>query len=290
MQRFAYTPSSSPDEDRFKESVLGEQVVRLTRMLARAEAVEDKAPALIPTLTQENLRGWSFVTSGSLLLHCSPYQHDIMRGRYALAHDNALIIAECIEKAVALFQGPLPKPNRILALDQHGAMLLGSLLSHKLQVPIEAYTPLSLNPAESPGSLDSAPALLIAYSFSYLPAEIIESLHQRSPQQLLWVHATPHSTHGLPAPDIISFWCRELLPIWENSLLPAPQGDTKRNHRQHLSRGELIRAVQGVSKNDITLEDLREILEIGAIAKSLGHMPVRREQLWASSPVASRER
>ena len=56
---------------------------QLKEMLARAQCLRGVSP-----LDERDLRGWQFVTSGSLLLHLSPYGLDEgMHGRYAFLQD-----------------------------------------------------------------------------------------------------------------------------------------------------------------------------------------------------------
>jgi hypothetical protein len=147
----------------------------LAGMLERAGALQGVAP-----LDARDLRGWHFVVTGGLLLHISPFGLDEgMNGRYAYTQDSEARCLEGIRRAGAALSAWKLSPPRVFVLPDRASAALARAAAAVLGLP-EAPWPEGGTPE---------PGLIVAYDLRRLDGEVLQSLKDHRPGQILFAHA-----------------------------------------------------------------------------------------------------
>ncbi|MCP3100804.1 hypothetical protein LZ198_18190 [Myxococcus sp. K15C18031901] len=209
LERLRHIPEALPDQPPEQHVHLDAMTVRLRRFLARAEAVHRATP-----LDLTDLRGWQFVTTGTVLLHLSPYGFDEgMTGRYAFIQDSEGLCMEGLRRVEASLKHAGVRVPRVFVLpDQNSAILAHAAAKH-LGVPAEPW----------PEGGSDAPGLLVAYDLSDLDEELLSSLRNHQPGQVLWSHLTCWTEASPFAADLTTYLYQNKTTPWGERLMMNPE-------------------------------------------------------------------
>jgi hypothetical protein len=157
-------------------------------MLARADAITG-----VSALDRRDLRGWHFVITGGLLLHCSPHGRDAgMNGRYAFVHDSYADCREALAR-VAVVAGALGRPlERILALGDRAGGILARAAAAVLDRPRVTW-------ADAP----DAAGLVVAYDLDGVAPAERDALRSHRPGQLVFCQAAAWTEEPAFAADLV---------------------------------------------------------------------------------------
>jgi hypothetical protein len=195
----ARTRSSSLDAGNVLEAQ--QAVGQLRTLLVRADKVRP-----LTGLGPEDLRGWQYVMTGTLLLHLAAAEFQGMNGRYAFVQDSPTQCREGIERVAAVLQTWTISPGRVWIVgadrDSH---ILG----------IAAARILGWEAAEWPIGGADAPGLIAVYDLSRVPEPWLAPLHTRRPGQLLWSHVTCWTQEGPFAADLTTYLYQYNKSPWE---------------------------------------------------------------------------
>lgn len=248
--------------------------------LARADAVRGATP-----LDENDLRGWHFVVSGSLLLHLSPYGFaEGMRGRYGFVNDTPALCNEGVLRLLALLQGLDVAVPRVLLLPDRDSEALGRAAAKAFGVPT------------APWKEGGGPGLVVAYDLLTVPKEVRTPLAAHAPGQILWAH-TQCWTQRMPfGGDVVTLLQQARLSPWEGGFVQDPATkELKRGAPVEGTAEQLAEKILAARVETNAIADLPALIGLArAACKMTGeHAPglVRREgtrgRAWAESPVAS---
>jgi hypothetical protein len=174
---------------------------RIKGMLQRAQTLNG-----VSCLDSQDLRGWHFVLTASILLHLSPYGFSQgMYGRYAYIHDSYELIREGIERLIAVLKAWKISIPRVFSLPDTNSAILAHAVAQILSCSLEEWSP----------SQTQSPGLIVAYDLARLEPELLSQLQEHRPSQVLWSHASC-STQEMPlAADVTTYLYQINAAPWE---------------------------------------------------------------------------
>ena len=177
----------------------------IAAIVERADRVGDTCP-----LDANDLRGWHYVLTGSLVAHQSPYGWPApMHGRYAWLSDSSARIATGLDRL-----GPLAAAANapcVYAPPGRSHEIVARAAAQRLGLP--------LMPWPSIGA--PAPGIVALYDLADLPAELGKLVPRRA-GQVIYAHATPWTRDCPIAPDVTTVLYQGLAAPWdERDLRPA---------------------------------------------------------------------
>ncbi|MGM7647674.1 tetratricopeptide repeat protein [Nocardia sp. JW2] len=189
---------------------------RVSRMLIRA----DRAAA-VSTLDHRDLRGWQFTLTGGYLATMSPYGFDAgMTGRWAYLGDNAALCRYSIHRVALALSAAGRAPRTVSLLPDRADRIIGLATARVLDLPTQEY---------EPGTPDT---LVVAYDLRTVDPDLIVTLHERAPGQILFEHATCWTQPPPVTADISGLLHQTVIAPWaptqrvgENGLEPVPADD-----------------------------------------------------------------
>ncbi|GHO97882.1 hypothetical protein KSF_079300 [Reticulibacter mediterranei] len=255
---------------------------RIIRMLRRADALSGHAP-----LDTRDLRGWHMVITSGLLLHVSPHGFDEgMNGRYAFVQDTLELCLEGIERVKAVLAALEITPPRIFALPERGSSILAQATARILDCPLENW----------PDGGSEEPGLIVAYDLALLDEDLLPTLLQHHPGQILWNHASCWTEDQPISGDLTTFLYQVNYEPW-GERIRVDQEQQQAITEPPDERDEAIIAAEIVSATlePGTLDDLPALIELaraaaattGEAAPGLLCSGGRRKKQWSGSPVPS---
>lgn len=254
---------------------------RIARALARCEALAGLCP-----LDGQDLRGWHLALTGGVLLHCSPYGEEVMRGRYAFVQDSEALCLEGLRRAAAVLEALGLRPPQVFALPDRNSSVLAHAAARALGLP--------LCPWPEQGSAE--PGLIVAYDMDEQSEPVLRSLLEHRPGQVLWCHAACW-THDLPvAPDLTTFLHQYNRAPWGERLrYQQESGEAAALPADEAPAEQIAERVVAAELAPGELGDLDALLELVRGAAARPGPPLlaalqgggRRERQWAGSPVPS---
>jgi tetratricopeptide (TPR) repeat protein len=188
---------------------------RITRTLARAEAA-----AQATALSRTDLRGWQFVTGGSLLGTLSPYGFDAgMTGRYAWVQDSVALCRTGLLRLGLAVQAAGLHPRSVSLLPDRDSRILGLAAAQLLGLPAEPV---------APGRADT---LVIAYNLASVGEHqgLAAQLRERAPGQVLHEHAGCWTGTPEVTADSITLLHQSAISPWGERLLGTATGQSERS-------------------------------------------------------------
>jgi hypothetical protein len=255
---------------------------RITAMLGRADALTDISP-----LDEYDLRGWHYVLTGGILLHLSPYGiEDAMRGRYAFIQDSEELCVEGVRRLDAVLAAWHIRTPQIFVLPDRDSAILAHAAAKLLHYPL---TPWPENGSDSPG-------LIVAYNLASLDGDVLETLHEHRPGQILWSHTTCWIEDQPIAADLTTFLYQFNCVPWGERMEIDPQTNERRDIPADEGDPEEIGArVAATTLEEGALADLPTLCALaqaaarasGAATPAALRATDTRERQWAGSPVPS---
>jgi hypothetical protein len=268
---FANLQPDSDETARMRETI--------SLVLARADQV-----ASVTSLDAEDLRGWQYVLTGTLLAHRSPFGYEEgMTGRYAWLQDSVAAIATGITRLAPLVRAT--GASCVYAPPGRDHEILARAFATRLELPFVPWPNLGV----------PAPGLVVCYDLADVPPTELTRLAQRKPDQIFYAHASPW-THDSPiAPDVTSMLYESIVPPWGEKVVVegGGPGDTRTpnvyrepaDERESAAIAADILASPGLSDSDTASDDLAGWHALVAATWPLGPGP--RSRMWAGGPVSS---
>jgi hypothetical protein len=170
---------------------------RIHEMLARGATAGP-----VSRLDGMDLRGWHFVTTGSLLLHLSPYGFDDgMRGRYAYTEDSEDRCRHGVERACLALAELERRPTRIMGASDRDSQIFSTATGLALGLPVEP--------------IDERPGLVVVYDLANVPLEELKLLATRREGQLVFAQAACWTEPPGFVPDLVTYLYQVNHAPWE---------------------------------------------------------------------------
>ncbi|WP_144370173.1 tetratricopeptide repeat protein [Myxococcus stipitatus] len=278
LERLRTVPEALPEES----SGLDVMMTRLRRFLRRADAARHAT-----SLDLEDLRGWQFVTTGTVLLHLSPHGFDEgMTGRYAFVQDSGVLCLEGLRRVEAVLKHVGVGVPRVFILPERQSAILGLAVAKRLGVPAEPW----------PEGGSEAPGLVVAYDLADLEGPLLESLHPHRPGQVLWSHLTRWTQESAFAADLTTYLYQSKTTPWGERLkFNAKTRQTERVQPDERPVEELAGELLAVQMDESTLDDLPTLLALvtavqgltGDVAPGWARSEGVRHRQLTDSPVKS---
>lgn len=171
---------------------------RVGRMLARADLAE-----AVRTLDHQDLRGWQFVSTGSYLGTLSPYGFDAgMTGRWAYLGDSYGRCRHSLDRLALTLSVTGLRPRAVSLLPGRADRILGLAAAQVLDLPTREY---------EPGGTDT---VVVAYDLNTLDGQLLATLHERAPHQVLYEHATCWTRPPAVAADLSGLLHQSVVEPW----------------------------------------------------------------------------
>ncbi len=251
---------------------------RITELLKRAKQVESVCP-----LDENDLRGWHYVISGSILTMLSPHGYPApMKGRYAYLQDTVENCKQGLENLQQIIAAKQLQPERIYALPGRDSGILAIAASIMLDLPVQPW----------PEGGSDLPAIIVAYDLGEVDINP-ESIAQHRPGQLLYSHAVQW-TFALPiAPDVTTLLHQMLIAPWgertgfdaETNQITTHEADSR---DATTIANDIVAAT--IEVPEVTPADEAPPSLTTEFLTAIGQFPATttaREQIWTCSPVKS---
>lgn len=266
---------------------------RTREALAQLDVGEDESLAVLPrrlegfverhqriaavsALDSDDLRGWTYAVSGSLVTHVSPHGFEVMRGRYAMVQDSEAAIHEGIQRLALVLEAWQFAPAAVCFTPDRSSEILGHAIAQHLGRPLQ---PFGLDP--SPGKL------IVTYDFSEVDQNILQSLLQRGPNEVLFTHAMPWVNDYPLSADVCTFHHQYNIAPWAAGRMRI-DSETNEVHSSEANGAPspaLASEILSASPEEIEATD-RAALQ--ALAQRVGlPQPGLRLPHYAGSPVVS---
>ncbi len=255
---------------------------RIERFLARIDGLAE-----FSSLHDRDLRGWQFVTTGSVLLHLSPHGFDEgMNGRYAFVQDSYALCRLGLQRLKAVLEAWEIIPPRVFFVDERGSKVLAHAAADMLSVPVEEY------PAEG----TDQQGLVVVYDLDLVDPATLYSLHQKRPNQPLFAHAACWVAPPAFAPDFHTFQYQSNVPPWGEQMRYDPETEEMATTEPDSSTDEeFAERVLAATPTDEEVDTLDDLLAFVRVAAELPEDAaptalvdrVTRSRFWDSSPVKS---
>ena len=244
---------------------------RLEGFLERHAVVSE-----VSSLDSNDLRGWNYAVSGSVVTHLSPYGFESMRGRYAMVQDSEAVLHEGIERLAIVLDTWQFTPTTVQFTLDRSSEIIARAIAQRLGTTLQ---PFSANPL--PGRL------IVSYDFRYVDESVLRALFERGPDEILFAHAMQFTDDYPFSPDVCTYQHQHNIAPWEGGRMRVDP-DT-----QEVTRSEPNNA-PAVALADTILSATPDQIEAGdrdalvALAKRVGKpVPGIRLPHYAGSPVHS---
>jgi hypothetical protein len=240
---------------------------RIVGILQRAELLKGYS-----TLDWQDLRGWHYVLTDSLLLHISTAGfNEGMNGRYAYVQDRYSLIREGMERLIAVLNTWEIKISQVFVLPDRNSAILAHSIAKILDCPTVKWSNIEYD----------SPGLIVAYDLGKLESDLLEQLVDRHPGQFLWSHAICW-TEDIPfAADLTTYLYQFNTAPWDPNIGSENYNDVD------LSNEELIKEIVSANLDRESMEDLDSLLKIALRVKNVHHLSDYRLKQYVGSPVPS---
>jgi len=154
-------------------------------------------------LGSEDLRGWHFVLTGSLLAVLSnPPDDSGMNGRFGAVADTHPLCREGISRLAALLEKIEVRLRQVITLPDRASRIMAAAAGELLDLPVVEF-----DDKEMPG-------LLVAYDLDTVPAALKDALLFKRPDQVLFVHRCDWTSPPTVGPDIVTMLTAENVSPW----------------------------------------------------------------------------
>src|SRR3569623_2369516 len=173
---------------------------RMAGVIAAICARADRIAGALP-LDANDLRGWQYVLTGTLVLHQSPYGFDEpMHGRYAWLQDALPRIATGLARVARLAAGA----PCVYAPPGRGHAIVAEALARRLGVETAPWPALGV----------PAHGIIAMYALADLAEVDVARLAERRPDQIQFAHASPWTQDSPVAPELTTLLYQSLVPPW----------------------------------------------------------------------------
>lgn len=177
---------------------------RIIRMVERAETARARG-ALDGQggLDDQDLRGWQFALTGSLLGHLSPHGFDEgMNGRFAYLGDMYGPCLSGLRDLAAVLEATGQRPDAVMPLPDRSSRVLGLAAARVLDLPVVPVDP------------ERSDALVVAYDLNDTEPGLLRDLAPRAPGQILFERASCWTSPPGVTADVVSVLHQQVVPPW----------------------------------------------------------------------------
>lgn len=247
---------------------------RILQFIQRADTV-----ASLSGLDQQDLRGWHYVLSGSVLLHLSPHGfEEAMRGRYAYVQDSFALLRLGMERVRASLQTWGEEVEQVVYFSNRNSEILARAYGALENLPVVSWKEV---PPESPG-------LYVAYDLKDSSSEFLQFIHHRRPGQWLWAHALQWTEDFPLTADFHTYLYQHKVAPWCADSL---QVDPETGEMTCMARPEAVVEVlvKSILEAEIEHNEVDEMENFLAFIQAVGPLPQNccREKYFQGSPVQS---
>jgi hypothetical protein len=255
----------SPETEQMKTTIVG--------IVERADRI-----AGVSSLDSNDLRGWQYALTGTLITHQSPFGFDEpMHGRYAWLQDSLPRIVTGIERLAPLARAL--EVTCVYSAPGRDHEILAHAIAKRLELPIAPW----------PAIGTPAPGLIVVYDLGTLERGELTRLQQRKGDQILFAHACPWTRDMPVAPDVTTLLYQSLVAPWGESTIVDP--DTKQvklappdNRPVEQIAADLL-ASPGLDIDDRAHDEPAKWAAL--VERTWPPTPGVRARWWAGGPVAS---
>jgi hypothetical protein len=227
------------------------RAAELAGMIARASAIRG-----VTALDRRDLRGWHFVITGGLLLHCSPHGRAVMNGRYGFIHDGYDDCLAGIRRAAAVLATWQRPVARVLAPPDRASAALALAAASDLGCRIEPWT-----------DGDDGAGLIVVHDLAWLTPAQQDGLATHHPGQILYVHAASWTVAPPFTPDLVTRLHEHARAPWDShQSLDATTGDLHDVPGDPAGVELLATRIRGAELAIDALADLPALVELAAAA------------------------
>ncbi len=235
-------------------------------------------------ISEHDLRTWQFVTTGSILLHVSPYGFEEgMHGRYAYIQDSEELCMEGIRKLKTILSATSFDVPKVMAPKDRASEILGRAAAEYFGCPFSFYED---TPTET--------GLVVTYDLSELSTETLESLFHKQANQILFTHVVNWVSPPFFSPDFHTFQCQVNISPWAEKQTWNKDGEPQVQAADDAPAADIAKRIltqkqsqqEGEEAEDMVLKFTNSVLDLGLKPTAfLG--TIERPQFWESSPVTS---
>jgi hypothetical protein len=183
-----------------------------------------------------------------------------MNGRYALIQDRDELCCEGILRLKDLLNACSLKPPRVFALPDRASSILAHAAAKLLGLQVEPW------PEQGSG----APGLIVAYDLRAVDRDLVKSLPEHRPGQVLWSHAESWTAEGPFAADIVTYLYQINVTPWEPRLRRDPElGRFIQTQPREGSHQELAESIANAVLDPECLADLPDLLKLAVAVRTL---------------------
>ena len=172
---------------------------KVRRMLARAGVA-----AAVTSLDHQDLRGWHYVLTGSVLASLSPYGFDAMTGRWAYLSDSVAGCAVALRRLTLILEAAGAGPRAAALLPDRSSRILGAAAAAMLGLPATDFDP----------GKPAAHSLVVAYDLTKTDPGAVAGLRDRAPGQILFERATCWTGPPRVTADVSGLLGQTVIPPW----------------------------------------------------------------------------
>lgn len=205
---------------------------RQNRVLERAADAER-----VSSLDLTDLRGWQYVTAGTVLGTLSPYGFDAgMNGRYAWLQDTPDTCLRGLLRLRTLLEAAGVRPRSVSLLPDRDSRILGLAAAEVLNLPAEPF------------AAGRADTVVVAYDLDGLAThdggpEIVGQLFERVPGQVLHAHASCWTDPPAITADSVGLLHQSVVPPWGEQLRQGAGGGVERGPADDRPEAEIAAEV-----------------------------------------------
>lgn len=171
---------------------------RLAGFVQRHAQVEGVTP-----LDFDDLRGWHYAITGSILTHLSPHGIEVMRGRYAMLQDQYSLLREGIERLLLVLNTWKFSPSTVQSLPDRNSEVVGRAVSQRLGLQLTPF-----DPTPTPGRLT------VAYDFFETDHTALKHVQERGDNEVLFAHAMCWTEDYPLTADVCTFQYQSNVSPW----------------------------------------------------------------------------
>lgn len=229
-------------------------------MLGTIKGIVERADKVAPR-DANDLRGWQYVLTGTLLAHQSPYGFaEPMHGRYAWLQDSLACIKTGLDRVAPLARA-ITAPC-VYALPGRASEIVASALSTMLDLPLAPWPVIGI-----------PDGVIVAYDLADIPGDALARLSQRKDGQLFFAHASPWTRDYAVAPDVTTVLHESIVEPWEP------------DDRAPEAIAADIVASPGLDAEETACDEPDRWAHL--VATAWPALPGQRSRFWAGGPVPS---
>jgi hypothetical protein len=241
----------------------------LAEIFYRVDAVRGICP-----MDADDLRGWHFVLTGSLLLHVAPPGPGVVGGRYGYIEDSEQLCIEGISRLAAVLDLWKVRIPLVQMFPNPASLRFGRAVASVLGVRARETM------------LPDRKGLFVAYDLNGVSHDLHARLRAVEPGRMVFTHATQWSVEQAVTPDLTTLLYERIVSPWDRHAIFPPRPD--------LPAGPSVESDKAIGDriartelSPTALDDLPALLSLADAARDATTMrrAATRRRLWVGRPV-----